>query len=119
MYYIKSYFVAALVFVLGDMLWLSVVAKNMFHKYLGNMLRASANWPAAVLFYAIYILGLLLFVIIPAKGKPAVAAGFGAVFGLVDYSAYELTNYSVIKNWPLAIVVPDILWGVALSAAAA
>ena len=47
------------------------------------------------------------------------AATLGALFGFFTYATYDLTNLATVKNWPLAIVVVDILWGVFLCAAVA
>ena len=107
------YFVTLAVFFLIDMIWLGIVAKGFYRKHLGSMLNPKVNWPAAFLFYLVFIIGLLVFVIKPAllNGRPLEALLFGGLFGLISYATYDLTNMATIDNWPLKIVVVDIIWG--------
>ena len=80
------------------------------------ILSPGVNWTAAVIFYLIYIAGILFFAVRPAviNDSPGQAAVLGALFGFFTYATYDLTNLATIKNWPLVIVVVDILWGVCL-----
>jgi uncharacterized membrane protein len=76
-------------------------------------------WPAAILFYVLFLVGLLVFVLVPtleAGGSVTRALALGAFYGFITYQTYELTNYALVKGWPLRIVVIDIAWGVVLSA---
>ena len=76
------------------------------------------NWTAAVVFYLMYIAGILFFAVRPAlisnsRGK---AAGLGALFGFFTYATYDLTNLATLRDWPLTIVSVDIIWGISLCA---
>ena len=71
-----------------------------------------------IIFYLIFIVGLVVFVISPAleKGSWISALSLGALFGLVCYATYDLTNLAVAKDWPLLVTIVDLIWGAALSA---
>lgn len=110
------YLVALAVFLLVDMVWLTVVAKNFYQKHLGALLSPRVRWAAAVLFYLVYILGLLIFVMRPAfaGGDVLHALFYGALFGLISYATYDLSNLATIKAWPLVVTVVDLVWGTVL-----
>lgn len=100
-----------------DYLWLGVIAKKLYYSEMGKLLLEKPNMVPALLFYAIYVIGLVVFVINPAcsKGSLAYAAGYGALFGLVAYATYDLTNLAVMKGISTKIVVIDLIWGVVLT----
>jgi uncharacterized membrane protein len=111
------YVLTFVIFFLIDMVWLGLVAKNFYRRYLGEMLSPKVNWPAAILFYLLFIAGLLLFVIEPAQGRPLQALWKGACLGLIAYATYDLTNQATMKGWPLLVTVVDLAWGTTLGAA--
>jgi uncharacterized membrane protein len=104
-------------FFIIDMLWLVVIARSFYKAQIGMLLKTNVNWWAAGLFYLIFLIGLAVFVVQPALTKQsfAYACGMGALFGLVTYATYDLTNLSVMKHWPLTITIVDICWGVVLA----
>ena len=104
-----------------DFVWLGFVAKKLYHSELGSILLDKPNMLPAILFYVIYVVGIVVFVVNPAleKGSLAYAAGYGALFGLVAYATYDLTSLSVLKGFSTKIVVIDLLWGALLTAAVA
>jgi len=110
------YLLALAVFFAVDMVWLGLVAKGFYRRHLGAMLSPKVNWPAAILFYLLFIAGLVVFVIKPVllKGGTLEAAVLGAFFGLICYATYDLTNLATLKNWPLVVTVVDLVWGSAL-----
>ncbi|MCB9802986.1 DUF2177 family protein [Candidatus Nomurabacteria bacterium] len=114
---ILGYFLTFLSFFLIDMLWLGFLAKGVYKKYLGSIIGQEVNWPPAMIFYLLFVLGVVVFVIWPAIEKNSLthAILFGLFFGLVTYATYDLTNYATIKNWPLQIVLIDLAWGSVLS----
>jgi uncharacterized membrane protein len=81
------------------------------------MMKANVNWAAAILFYLLFLAGLVVFVIAPAveKGSWARALLFGALFGLITYATYDLTNLATLKDWPLVLTVVDLTWGMVLA----
>ncbi len=113
-----SYLLTIIVFLMIDLLWLGIIAKNLYQKYLGDFLSDKVNWTAAFIFYFIYVAGISIFAIYPAvqKGSAFNAILMGALFGLFTYATYDLTNLATLKDWPLPIVFIDILWGAILSA---
>jgi len=116
--FIKLYFIALPVFLAIDMIWLGLVAKNFYAKQIGFLMKTNINWTAAIIFYLIFIVGLVIFVISPALDKNSwkQAVLLGALFGLISYATYDLTNLATIKNWPLIVTVADLFWGAILSA---
>lgn len=114
---IIGYLLTFVVFLFVDMLWLGILAKKIYHKYLGHFFSESVNWTAAFIFYFIYVVGISVFVIYPAlnKGSLMHATIMGALFGLFTYATYDLTNLATLKGWPLPIVFIDICWGIVLS----
>lgn len=113
-----SYALTFIVFLIVDLVWLGFIAKNLYNKYLGSFLSDTVNWPAAIIFYLIFVAGLSVFVIYPSFEKESVwrAIIWGAFFGIVTYATYDLTNLATMKNWPIQIVIIDIIWGAVLSA---
>ena len=115
-YYLKLYLLTIPVFFAIDLLWLGVVAKNFYQNNLSHLLSPAVNWSAALLFYFIYIAGIILFAVKPGldTGSLAKAAIWGALFGFFTYATYDLTNLATLKDWPLKVVVVDIAWGTLL-----
>jgi uncharacterized membrane protein len=113
------YLITLAVFFLIDMIWLGVVAKGFYRRHLGTMLSPKVNWAAAILFYLLFIVGLLVFVIKPAliSGEPLKALFFGALFGLISYATYDLSNLATLKDWPLIVTIVDLIWGSVLGGA--
>lgn len=116
--FIKLYAIALPVFFVIDMIWLGLVAKNFYRSQIGSLMKSDVNWTAAIIFYLIFIAGLIVFVIFPAIEKDSWrhAVLFGALFGLVCYATYDLTNLAVAKDWPLLVTVVDMAWGAVLAA---
>lgn len=120
LFYIKLYLASLIVFLAVDFVWLSFVATTFYKQQIGFLLSTQPNVLAAGIFYMIYIIGLLYFVVLPAlkvkKSTPWLVAFAGGLFGFVAYATYELTNYATVANWPLLLVVVDLIWGTVLSA---
>jgi uncharacterized membrane protein len=115
-FYLKLYALTVPVFFIIDLIWLGVAAKGFYQKNLKYILSPNVNWTAAIIFYLMYIAGILIFAVLPGVAKDSVrhAALWGALFGFFTYATYDLTNLALLKDWPLNIVVVDILWGVVL-----
>lgn len=114
----KLYLITLPIFFAIDMIWLVFVAKNFYAKHIGFLMKADVNWIAALAFYLLFIVGLVLFVISPALEKSSwtYALLYGALFGLITYATYDLTNLATIKDWPLLVTIVDLIWGTTLSA---
>jgi uncharacterized membrane protein len=101
-----------------DMIWLGDVARGFYRTHLGHLLRPDVNWTAAIIFYLLYIIGILIFATMPAldKNSPLQAVLLGGLFGFFAYATYDLTNLATLKDWPVIVVWVDIAWGVVLTA---
>lgn len=102
-----------------DMMWLGVIAKNVYAQNIGLLLRKSGDgmapigWAALVVYICI-TLGILYFVLPKAQGNYFLAFSGGVMLGLVTYGIYDFTNYSILANWPLKITIIDFIWGMVL-----
>ncbi|MBP9728340.1 MAG: DUF2177 family protein [Candidatus Moranbacteria bacterium] len=114
----KLYLIALPVFFAIDMLWLGIVARNFYRNQVGALLKTDFNWVAGVSFYLLFIAGLVFFVIEPAvkSGNWTSALLVGALFGLMTYATYDLTNLATLKDWTLTITLVDMAWGMVLAA---
>ena len=104
-----------------DMLWIGVLAKDFYRNNLGHLFRENINWAAALIFYFLYIIGILIFATLPAMEKQSLgrAVLLGALFGFFAYATYDLTNFATLKDWPLKVAVVDMIWGMVLTASVA
>lgn len=115
-----AYLSTLVTFVAVDMVWLGTMAPRFYRPTLGDIALAGVNFPAAVLFYAIYPVGLLIFAINPAlkSGSLSTAAIYGALFGFFTYATYDLTNQATLRNWTTQLTLVDVAWGTTLGALA-
>ncbi len=120
-FYIKLYILTFLVFLGIDSVWLTQIAPKFYQENIGHLLAEKPNLAAAGLFYLINIFGVIIFAVIPGLNKQSwpITFYYGALYGLVTYATYDLTNLATLKDWPLKVTVIDILWGITLSAAVA
>jgi len=119
LYYLKLYLATLVAFFAIDMVWLGLVARSFYRRHLGFLLAPNPNWLAAIIFYLLFILGILLFVVLPGlKGNSLrITLLYAALFGLITYATYDLTNLATVKNWPVLVTVVDLIWGTVLSVA--
>ena len=115
--YLKLYAATLIAFFAIDMLWLGLAARSFYQKHLGFLLAPSPNWGAALLFYLLFVAGMVIFVLVPGlkAGSLSMTLIKGALFGLVAYAAYDLTNQATLKDWPVIVTVVDMIWGTILS----
>ncbi len=116
--FVKLYLIAFVIFLPIDMLWIGIIAKNFYAKQIGFLVKDDINWFAAFLFYLLFIIGLVSFVIKPALEKTSWSHAliYGALFGLISYATYDLTNLATMKNWPILVSIVDMIWGAFLVA---
>ncbi|MFC1789951.1 DUF2177 family protein [Patescibacteria group bacterium] len=114
--FFKTYLITLPVFLAIDLVWLSFVAKDFYAKQIGFLMKTNVNFVAAILFYLLFIVGLVVFAILPAleKNSWTQALFLGALLGLVSYATYDLTNLATIKDWPLVVTIVDMVWGTVL-----
>jgi uncharacterized membrane protein len=118
-YYLKLYFATLVAFFAIDLVWLGLVARTFYHKYIGFLMAPSVNWPAALIFYLLFVVGLVVFAVLPGleAGSLKTTVGRAALFGLIAYATYDLTNLATLKDWPLIVTAVDLAWGTVLSVA--
>jgi len=118
---IIAYVATLAVFAVIDTLWLGVVAKGFYSSELGSLRAPEIKLWAAILFYLVYALGIVVFAVMPAVRAESVATALlmGGLFGFFAYATYDLTNLATLKDWPLRMSLVDIAWGTALTAGTA
>lgn len=117
--WIICYIATLVVFFAIDIAWLGLVAKDFYGNQLGSLMSEDVRWGVAVGFYAVYIIGILIFASshgFRPDGSLSKAALFGALFGFFCYATYDLTNLATLEDWPVKMVVIDIIWGTVLTA---
>ena len=116
--YIAASGAALLVFVVLDLLWLGVVAVGFYQRELAALLRPDPVWSVAAVFYVMYLAGVMVFAVAPALDAGAWTAALwrGAVFGLIAYATYDLTNLATLRDFPARLAVVDMAWGTVLTA---
>jgi len=116
-----SYALTMAVFLALDAVWLVTTYDRLYRPAIGHLLRDGFALAPAAAFYALYIVGVVVFAVLPgqASGRATVAAARGALFGLVAYATYDLTNQATLRDWPWHLTLIDLCWGALASAAAA
>jgi uncharacterized membrane protein len=117
LYYIKLYILTFIVFLGIDFVWLAKIAPNFYKSNIGHLLAEKPNLFAGFLFYVLNIVGILVFCVVPAlrQNSAKTALLFGALYGIMTYATYDLTNFATLRGWPVKVVVVDILWGMVLT----
>lgn len=107
----------AVVFFGLDMVWLGIISRGFYARHLGHLLSPTVNWAPALVFYAVFLAGVEVFVVLPgvAHGSVARTALLGAFFGFVAYATYDLTNWATMRDWPPVVAVVDMVWGAVLT----
>jgi uncharacterized membrane protein len=118
---VRIYFVTIPIFFIIDLIWLGVVARGFYQKHLGYLMRTPINWTAAIIFYLLFIIGIVFFAVRPALEvqSPMRALIYGALFGFFTYATYDLTNLATVKDWPVIVTIVDLVWGTVLCGAVA
>jgi uncharacterized membrane protein len=116
--FFKRLAVGFIVFIAIDFLWIGVIMTGFYTSQIGPWARKSGDslaplWTPAFLLYLLTVIGIIVFVL-PRAGADAPVwqtAAYGALFGIIGYGVYDLTNYSTLANWPLTMTIVDTLWG--------
>jgi uncharacterized membrane protein len=117
--YIKMYIIAFIIFLVIDAIWLGLVAPKFYRAQIGHLMAERPNLIAALVFYLVFIVGVVYFVINPAIEAQSLtkAVVAGLLFGFVTYATYDLTNLATLKDWPITVTIVDLAWGSFLSTA--
>jgi uncharacterized membrane protein len=116
-----TYVSTALAFLGIDAVWLTLASQRLYRPLIGDMLLERFNLLPALLFYVVYITGIVVFAVSPAfnAGRWTKAMSHGALLGFFAYATYDLTNQATLRNWPVVVTVADLCWGTTLTALAA
>ncbi len=116
---LKLYLITLIVFLGIDAVWLGLVAPKFYRSQIGHLMAEKANLAVAGLFYLLFVGALVYFVVAPAvqSGEMRDVLLRGALFGLVTYATYDLTNHATLRDWPITVTVVDMAWGTFLTAA--
>ncbi len=108
---LKKILLTSAIFLSIDFTWLGLIAKNFYDQQFQAFQRKDINWPAAILTYILLILGISFLALPQADGNKVPALFYGGLFGLISYGVYDLTNYATLANWPIKLVIVDMIWG--------
>lgn len=121
MKFLAAYLATLSTLIALDMVWLGLVAKKYYAAWIGHLLAAQPHMATAVLFYALYALGLVLFAVAPdavtRSWRQILTAA--ALYGFFTYMTYDLTNLATLHKWPLKLTLLDIGWGMVMCICAA
>jgi uncharacterized membrane protein len=119
--YLIAYIATALTFVAMDFGWLTVMTPRLYKPDLGPLMLDKPNFPVAVAFYLLFIVGVVVFAVMPALGRKqwVSAAMLGALFGFLAYATYDLTNLATLKLFTVRLAIADMAWGAVVSGTAA
>lgn len=117
MKYIYLYILTLLVFLAIDFVWLNWIAKNLYAEKIGHLLAENANLIPALIFYLLFVVATIIFAVLPGYEMQSIGKTIflGALFGMITYATYDLTNLATLKNWPVSVTLIDIVWGTSLS----
>jgi len=117
LYHVKLYVVSLIAFLVIDTVWLRLMYPTFYRSRLGFIMAPDLKLTAALVFYLLFVAGLLVFVIVPglAAGPSGMTLARAALFGLVAYGTHDLTSLAAFKSWPLSVTVVDMLWGASVS----
>jgi uncharacterized membrane protein len=119
--YILSYLATAVVLLGCDILWLTTTSGTLYRPLLGDLLLEKFSLAPAVVFYLVFVAGIVFFAITPAisSGRWTAALVNGALFGFFAYATYDLTNQATLKSWSATVTVIDMAWGTVLASVSA
>ena len=113
--------ITAVVFLALDAIWLTTMADRLYRPALGRLMLDRFEPVPAIMFYVVYLVGVLAFAVVPGleSRRWTTALGFGALLGLVAYATYDLTNQATLRDWPWRVTAADLCWGTFVTAVAA
>lgn len=121
MKYLYVYLIALAIFLLLDAVWLGLVARSFYQAHIGPLLLARPRFGVAALFYAIYVIGLLYFALVPGLGAASLPLTLlrAALFGFFCYLTYDASNLATLKGYAASVAIADVIWGAVLTAVTA
>ncbi|WP_302173750.1 DUF2177 family protein [uncultured Hydrogenophaga sp.] len=122
--FVAAYAGTATVMVILDLVWLGIIAKPLYQEGIGHLMAEQPLVPVAVVFYLLYALGVVVFAVAPQLAPAAPRGwvetlGMAALFGLIAYATYDLTNLATLKAWPWKLTIVDMAWGTVVTTVSA
>lgn len=105
-----------------DAVWLTTMTERLYRRQMPDLLLATPQWLPAIAFYVLYAAGVVVLVVLPALEREHTVlrtAATGALFGLVAYGTYDLTNHATVRGWSPVVTLVDLAWGTTLTAVVA
>jgi len=117
MNYLKMYIIAFIIFLAIDAIWLGLVAPKFYKSQIGHLMSEKPNLIAALVFYVLFVIGIVYFVVAPGIDAQSISKILvaGALFGFMTYATYDLTNLATLRDWPIKVTIIDLIWGTSLS----
>lgn len=117
MTYIYLYLLTFLAFFAIDFIWLKFVATKFYSTKIGHLMAPKPKLIPAIIFYLVFVVGIIIFAVLPGYESQNIwkTVMLGALFGMLSYSTYDLTNLATLKNWPTSVTIIDIAWGTSVS----
>ena len=114
------YFITLAIFVALDAVWIWAISRRLYRSYMEGLLRARFNLFPAIIFYLMYIAGVMIFVVVPAFNNTSLgqAMGTGILFGLFSFGTYSLTNLAIIRDWSPLVAMIDMIEGMFITGVA-
>lgn len=117
MKHILLYILTFIVFLGIDMIWLLVITKNFYSEEIGHLMAEKALLLPAFIFYLLFVIGVLVFAVIPGYEAQSISKTLmlSALFGLITYATYDLTNLATLRDWPIKVTIIDMIWGTTIA----
>ena len=116
--FLKLFAIALPTFLVIDLVWLGLIARSFYRSQLGPLMREEVSWGPAVVFYLIFVAGIVILAVWPAIERESFsrAVTLGAILGLVSYAAFDLTSLATLQGFPRTMALVDLAWGTILTA---
>lgn len=121
MQFFTTYIAGLIAFLVIDFIWLKYIALSFYREQIGHLMLDKPNLGIALLFYLVYVVGVVILAVNPAleKGQWTTAVLYGGLLGFVAYGTYDITNLATLKTWPPIVAIVDMIWGTVLTASVA
>ncbi len=118
---LTAYVTTAVCFFALDLVWLGTMVNSFYKPRMAGLLLDKPNLAVAGLFYALYVVGMLIFAVMPALrgGSWTQALWSGALFGFFAYATYDMTNLATVRGFSPVVAVVDLAWGTVATGVAA
>lgn len=120
MRYLLAYLGAGVTMAVLDAIWLSTMADRLYRPVIGSIMADKPDLRVAGVFYLLYVFGIVFLAVLPGlrEGSLMRTVTTGAVFGLVAYATYDLTNQATLRVWSTQLTLIDLAWGTFVTTAA-